>query len=156
MLVSGQAERALVAFDRYIAKDADNALAWMYRGQAALAKSDVDTAVENENRALQLNAKSPEALTIRGAAFAKKKDYALALADFDKAVALGGNTVRLYFARAITRQAQGKHNLALADLRAATQAKAQNVFEIIEQGQAKKLLQQVDKGISCGRDARCL
>jgi tetratricopeptide (TPR) repeat protein len=65
--------------------------------------------------------------------------------------------VLTYFARGQLFEAQGKLDLAVADLRKAIELKPNNIFEITAQTVAKGRLEALARNNSCGKDdQRCL
>ena len=95
----------------------------------------------------------------RGAALLKKNDYAGALADLDKATSLDQANAESYYVRARVYEAQGKSELAIADLRKASEFPPKSVFESLAQANAKKRIQELTKAIPCsapGEGGSCL
>ena len=78
-----------------------------------------------------------------------KKDYARALADLDQAMSLDQADLESYYFRARVYEAQGKNDLAIADLRKATGFSPRTVFEALAQADAKKRIEQLNKAIPC-------
>jgi Tfp pilus assembly protein PilF len=129
------------------------------RGRVLIAKGETDKAIEEFDRALKLKPNSGDALTARGAAWLKKKDYARSLADIEKAMSLDHADLESYLIRAGVYEAQGKTDLAIADLRTATQFAPRTVFETLAQAEAKKRISRLTKATPCpsaGDGGTCL
>jgi tetratricopeptide (TPR) repeat protein len=122
-----------------------------------MQKGETDRAIADLDRALTFKADNGDVLTIRGAAFLKKQDYARALADLDRAVALDQAGVEGYLVRAQVHEAQGNADLALADLRKASQFAPRTAAEIRAQAEAKKRIERLSKATPCpGGAGMCL
>jgi len=149
LLVTGQVDRAIVALDNYLARDKNNAVVYGLHGHAVLVKGDVDKAIADFDHALALQPGSADALTGRGLAWLKKRDYDRALEDLNRAIETGAS-IASYSARASVYEAQGKGDLAMADLHKAAELKPKSVFDAISQANARQRAQQLGKRLPCG------
>ena len=98
---------------------------------------------------MTLQPSSGDALTGRGLAWLKKRDYDRALDDLNRAIDTAAN-IASYSARASVYEAEGKGDLALADLRKAAELKPKTVFDALSQASAKQRAQQLGKRLPCG------
>jgi tetratricopeptide (TPR) repeat protein len=80
--------------------------------------------------------------------FIKKGDIARALADLDRSIA-AGKRVANYSVRAQAYEEQGRIDLAIADLREATELKGTCLFDLAAQAEAKKRLERLSRRNSC-------
>src|SRR3954462_11345216 len=147
------------AFEDAIQRGFKSAEVYTRRGRVLSAKGETDKAIEEFDHALKLKPISGDALTARGAAWLKKKDYGRALADIEKAMSLDRADLESYLIRAGIYEAQGKAELAIADLRKATQFAPRTVFETLAQTEARKRINRLTKATPCpgaGEGATCL
>jgi tetratricopeptide (TPR) repeat protein len=114
-----------------------------------MLKGEIDRAIVDLDRALKLKSDYGDALTVRGAAFLRKKEYARALEDLDRAVALDQSGLESYLVRAQVHEAQGKTDLAIADLRKASQFPPRTAFELLAQAEAKRRIERLTKATPC-------
>ena len=105
------------------------------------------------DQALKLKPDNADALLARGMALIKKREHTRALADLDKAIALGASKIESHVARADIYEAQGKGELAIADLRRAMEAPPRNFIEILAQAN-KKRIDELGKRNPCGSAGR--
>jgi tetratricopeptide (TPR) repeat protein len=88
-------------------------------------------------------------------AWTKKREYSRALADLDKAISLEGvSKIEAHAARAGVYEAQGKAELAIAELRKATEVTPRNVFDGLTQANIKKRIEELGKRNPCGGAGR--
>jgi tetratricopeptide (TPR) repeat protein len=149
LLTSGQATRAVAAFDQAIAKSDADPTTYLLRGTALQETGELDRALADLDHALQLRPRFADALTERGAVWMKKKDYARALTDLDQSIAVQPSVLG-YFARAQVHETQGKSSLAIADFRKALELQPKNVFDVAAQAFAKSRLEVLSRRDSCG------
>ena len=124
-----------------------------------LTKGDIDKAIADFNHALELKPGNGDALTGRGLARLRNKDYARALDDLNHAIASDGGRIASYTGRAAVYEAQGNRELAIADLRKASELKPKSVFDLLAQVTAKQRAQQLRKQLPCssaGARWRCM
>jgi tetratricopeptide (TPR) repeat protein len=97
-----------------------------------------------------------DAFAGRGTAWLKKSDYTRALSDLSRAIAIDSAKIEHYFVRASVYEAQGKIELALADLHKAIDLKPKTVFDTLAQATAKKHADELAKRAPCGTPGRNL
>ena len=85
------------------------------RADESIAKGDFDAAVNDYNKALELNSTETSLYLNRGLAFFNKKNYDSAIADFDKAIELNPKEAMFYFNRANSFERTGNFQKAVAD-----------------------------------------
>jgi Tfp pilus assembly protein PilF len=147
--VSGQIDRGIAALDQAIAKMGNEPQPYSQRGRAFLAKGQFDRSIADFDMALKLRPRNSEALTGRAFAWMKKGDYARALADVEEGLS-AQESIDGYHVRAQIHALQGNTDRATADLRKALGLKPSNVFDVEAQNNARKLLDELAKRISCG------
>ena len=129
------------------------------RGRTLMAKGEIDRAIADFDLALKLKPGSGDALTARGSAWLKKRDYAKALADVDQAMSSDHADLESHLVRAGVYEAQGKIDLAIADLRKAAQFSPRTVFETMAQVEVRRRIERLTKATPCpnaGDGATCL
>jgi monovalent cation:H+ antiporter-2, CPA2 family len=89
--------------------------AYINRSGGYRAKGDLDRAIADLDKALQLNAKSHRALTERASIYHAKGDLDRAIADYDRALRLDKNLAAAYGGRASAYLGKGELAKALAD-----------------------------------------
>lgn len=85
------------------------------RGTARYTQREVDLAVQDFSKALQLNPKNAGAYARRGDALARLKDFKGALADFNQAIKLEPDNAITYVGRAIAKAETNDREGALKD-----------------------------------------
>ena len=93
----------------------DRAVAYYNRGAARWRKRDFDTAIADENEAIETNPKLANAYMRRGASYAGKGDTDRAIADASKAIEIDPENVRAYSNRGLARGRKGDQAAAIAD-----------------------------------------
>ena len=99
------------------------------QGDEASNEGDLDRAIANYNRALDLNPRLALAYSNRGNAYCAQEKYDLAIADYDAALRLDSGGVfamGVYSNRGNVYGAQGEYELAIADYDAALQLDPNN------------------------------
>ena len=121
MVVSGQYDRAIVALNQLVGKNAAyDPFARVLRARAYLGQNDTASAMADLNLVLAARPNDPDALGLRGIAWSAMHENDKALDDLTKAIAQR-ETVEGYFARAKIYEAQSKFDKATDDFRRATQ-----------------------------------
>jgi tetratricopeptide (TPR) repeat protein len=149
MMISGQLDRALVAFNQSIGKTSDDSMARLLRARTYLAKGDANGAMPDLNFILAVHPDDSSALTVRGSAWSVLRDYPKALKDLGAAIDKQ-ETIENHLARAKVYEAQNDNPRATADYRRATELTPRNVFDSLAQANAKQKIQQLSKKIPCG------
>jgi tetratricopeptide (TPR) repeat protein len=90
--------------------------AYINRGSAYRLKGELDLAIADLGKALQLNPMLPRALVARAAIHAAKGNLDQAIAGYTKAIAAQPKSVEAYHGRAIVYRSKGQLDRALADL----------------------------------------
>ncbi|MCM3873314.1 MAG: tetratricopeptide repeat protein [Pyrinomonadaceae bacterium] len=93
-------------------------------GVALFQKGELDGALTNLTKAIELTPRYPDALLVRGMLLFLRKDMEVALADFNKAIDLVPNAPRMeraYNIRSIIRDLKGDRDGALSDVNKAIQ-----------------------------------
>ncbi len=112
-------KREIQRLNAFIREDATDADAFYNRGCVYGSKGDVELALKDYSRAIELDAKHEDALYNRGLIYVKIKDYEKALADFEKTLALNPDAVDAYCNMGNVRYEMGKFDEAIRDYTAA-------------------------------------
>jgi tetratricopeptide (TPR) repeat protein len=148
-MMSGQFDRALVAFNQAIGTTASDSMARLLRARTYLAKGDANGAMPDLNFILAAHPDDSPALTLRGSVWSALRDYSKALKDLNDAIDKQ-ETIENHLARAKVYEAQNEIQKATADFRRATELTPKNVFETVAQANAKQKIQQLSKKVPCG------
>jgi tetratricopeptide (TPR) repeat protein len=127
---------AVAAFTACVALEANDARIFNMRGLAWDALKRPERAIEDLNRALELDPKLVQALVNRGRLHLQRKHYDLARDDCRRAMGLGADPALIFYRLAQVDQAQGKWKEALDNLDRALQSNPQHA-------EAKKLKEQL-------------
>jgi tetratricopeptide (TPR) repeat protein len=103
---------AIEDFNKVLALDSKNALAYAYRGHAKVNTEDYTGAIEDFNKALEFNPKFDAVYVDRGHAKSFSGDYIGAIADFSKAIEISPN-----YTNAL--ESRGEAKMRLKDYQAA-------------------------------------
>lgn len=90
------------------------------------AKGELDSAVSDYSRAIELNPKESSIYLNRGLVFHNKKNYDLAVADYSKVIELNPKDSNAYFNRGNSFEKMGDVSKALADYQKAVELDASN------------------------------
>lgn len=112
------------------------------RADVSLEKGDVDAAVTDYTKAVEMKNDDPSLYVSRGKALFSKKSYDLSVKDFDKAIELSPKTAVAFLNRGASYEKLGDVQKALADYRKAADLDASNEAAKAE---AKRLQDQLDK-----------
>ena len=82
-------------------------MAYNNRGNTYNGKGAYDQAIEDFDKAIELNPKLTEAYYNRGNAYYGKKDYDKAIADYNKAIELNPNYAEAYYNRGVMYMNKG-------------------------------------------------
>lgn len=96
------------------------------RGMASLARRDVDAALADLDKAVELDAKDPENLYQRGMARLVNSQPRLAMSDFDAALALAPEHLEAHMSRGVLHLRAGRGDDAKADFDAALKLAPKN------------------------------
>ncbi len=84
-------------------------------GNAKQAKGDLDGAIDDYNRAIEINPIDIDAYSYRGIAKARKGDLEGAIADYTRAIELNPKDSKAYYSRGIAKSSNGDVDGAIAD-----------------------------------------
>jgi tetratricopeptide (TPR) repeat protein len=85
------------------------------RGDAAMAKKNWDTAIEEYSEAIRLDPRFGRAYCGRGTAYLKKRDFDAAIADYSEAIRMNPTFAAAYYSRGLAYVEKGKFDEAIAD-----------------------------------------
>jgi tetratricopeptide (TPR) repeat protein len=142
--VTGQADKALADYDRAIALDRSNSMAYNNRANALKGKGRYDDAIADYTRAIELNPRNAMIYNNRATVYKNKDMYERSVADLDKAIELAPQNVVAYYNRACLEAVRGNAEAACSWL-----AKA------FEKGFTERELMKADKDFEKIRNAAC-
>ncbi len=116
---SGEPERVITGCTRLLEAGTlepfYQAHAYNSRGAAFKRSGDLDRAIADYNRAIEINPEHDQAYNNRGLVYLSKRQYGRAIADFDRAIALNPKRWQAYVNRGVTHSAIGEYGRAIAD-----------------------------------------
>ena len=112
-------DAAIEGYDKAIALDPNDAVAYNNRGLAYANKGQHDRAIEDYNKAIQLNPNDALTYSARGNAYSNKGQYDRAIEDYNKAIQLDPNDAAAYAVRGIAYYKKGNMGRAISDLQKA-------------------------------------
>jgi tetratricopeptide (TPR) repeat protein len=124
----GNPDRQLKGCTRYIEENQVNgkdlAAAHLFRGSAYMSKGDMDSAIADFSRAIELDPQNPSTYSARGFVYFNKGEHERAIKDFTKAIELLPNAGALrvstnYQMRGLAYEKMHNADLAIADFRRA-------------------------------------
>jgi tetratricopeptide (TPR) repeat protein len=116
LLASGDAGRALAAFDEALRHDPEAPSAYLGRGSAHLKLGDAEKALADFDRALGLDPDDPVALNNRGLAYRELGELYKAIADYSEAIRLKPDDAVSRYNRGLAYHRLGHEAEAIADL----------------------------------------
>lgn len=96
------------------------------RADTSLAKGDVDSALTDYNKAVEMKGDEPNLYVSRGKAHFGKKSYDLSVKDYDKAIELAPKTAVAFLNRGASHEKLGDRDKALADYKKAVDLEPSN------------------------------
>jgi TonB family protein len=96
------------------------------RADSSIAKGDLDSAVADYSKAIELRSMEPSVYLNRGVAYFNKKSYDLSILDFTKVIELDPTRSVAYLNRANSLERKGDLQKALADFQKAADLDANN------------------------------
>jgi tetratricopeptide (TPR) repeat protein len=126
-----------------IALGQQTATEFFWRGMTEMSKNDLDGAIADFTKAIELNPKYAQAYLNRGNAKAPKGDLDGAIADYSKAIELNpksdrNGTEKTYLNRGQVKQAKGDLDGAIADYSKAIELNPKSADAYNYRGKAKK------------------
>lgn len=110
------------------------------RADASLAKGEVDSALADYNKALEIKADDPTLYVSRGKAHFSKKSFDQSVKDYDKAIELAPKTAVAFLNRGASYEKLGDAKKALTDYKAAADLDASNATAKAEVKRIEDLL----------------
>ena len=114
-LQSGNARKAIKAFDRAIQLNPDLILAYSSRGVARLNVRDYEGAIEDYNRFIRANPDDAIAYYNRAVGYVGLKSYAAAIKDYTQSIQLNRQNADAYYNRAIALVALKQYRRSVSD-----------------------------------------
>lgn len=118
--------------------DPASATLHLNQGDAKMAKGDFDGAIDDYNKALEINPKLTEAICNRGIARQSKGDLDGALVDYTKALEIDPKFVTAYHNRGLARQAKSDWDGAISDYTRALACDTKDIQDYYNRGQARQ------------------
>jgi tetratricopeptide (TPR) repeat protein len=103
-------------------------------GCAALTKGDTDGALEDFNRAIQVNSQDPDAYLYRGITYERRIDYDRAIADFSRAINLNSGSEQAYANRGFCYDNKHEYDKALEDYNETLRLNPKNELTLCNRG----------------------
>jgi len=111
--------KAVEIFEKLIKTDEkfkeELAEAYHNRGTVHSAKGKYDLAIQDYNKAIEINPKLAVAYSNRGSAHSSKGEYDLAIQDFDEAIEINPKDAEAYYNRGSAHSSKGEYDLAIQD-----------------------------------------
>jgi len=120
----------------------------LWLGIAYAGKGNLDAALENLNRSIELVPGFPMGYYNRGNIYKDRSKFQEALADYDKAIALDPDYMLAYFNRGVVRAKLGQHAKAIEDYTATIKFDRKNTDAFYNRGNAYRNLRQYEEAIS--------
>jgi tetratricopeptide (TPR) repeat protein len=117
LLKTGDFNGAVLAFNKAIRADPEDAMAYLKRGAAYAALDENKDALSDLSKSIELNAKNSKAYVYRAALRMRLKDYAGAVEDASAVIKLDPNNAEGYQLRGNAHDEAGSYAKALADFR---------------------------------------
>lgn len=115
------------------------------RGNANFVKGELEMAIVDYNKALELNPKDTSTYLSRALAYYNKQSYDLAVADYGKGIELNPKEAKMYLKRGESYEKLGEIEKALADYNKAVELDANNETA---KNSAQRLQTEIDKKIA--------
>jgi tetratricopeptide (TPR) repeat protein len=148
----GEYDKAKAELDKLIRLNPRIGVAYFLRGECKLIMADVDGALPDYDKAIQLSPPRSSGLekvyNSRGVARQLKGDNTGAFFDFDKAIRTNPNYSPPYNGRGITLEKLGKIELALADFNKAISLDPSGPAAYVGRGSIKFLKKELDQALS--------
>lgn len=106
----------------------ESARAYFYRGRIALDARDYQAAIEDFNRAIELDGKNADAFYRRGLAYLELEEFDSAKSDFDTAIVLNPSFSDVYYWRGLNSFYQANYTAAIADMSEYLKAEPQDAL----------------------------
>ncbi|CAO5021163.1 UDP-N-acetylglucosamine--peptide N-acetylglucosaminyltransferase SPINDLY [Microcystis aeruginosa] len=140
-------DEGLVAITQAIAL-APRAGWYVNRGILYRRQQKYKLALDDYNKAIELNPNFAMAYNNRGNIYSDQKKYDLALSDYDKAIEINPNYAEAYVNRGVLYRLQEKYELALADYDKAIELNPNDAVAYYNRGNLYKNLQKYDLALS--------
>lgn len=106
----------------------EDAAAYISRGVSCLKKGQIEDAISDFNKAIDIDPRDAVAYIARGSAYYKLNRFDNALTDYNRAIDLNPGYANAYINRGACYNAIKKYNKAIADYKKATELKPEPVF----------------------------
>ncbi|MEU2026695.1 tetratricopeptide repeat protein [Streptomyces sp. NPDC016469] len=148
LYLGDQNEEALAEFDRAIAHNVRNALAWARRGEGQRRLDNYDQAITDFTAALELDPTLAWALSSRGQAHHRAGRYDQAVADFTAALELNPTNAWRLVSRGLAHLRAGRYDQAVADFTAALELDPTYAVALGSRGLAHRQAGRYDQAIT--------
>jgi tetratricopeptide (TPR) repeat protein len=148
----GELDKAKTELDKLIRLNPGIGVAYFLRGECKLLMADVDGALPDYNKAIQLSPPNASGLekvyNSRGVALQLKGDNANAFFDFNRAIQINPNYGLPYNGRGVIFEKRGKMELALADFNKAILLDPGGPAAYVGRGNIKFQKKELDQALS--------
>lgn len=144
LLLAGDAEAAVLAYNQAAALEEDNALIYFNRALVRLERGEYDSAIADWGSALALGYESAELYLGRGNAYLGMKNFPQALSDYEKALKIAPEYAAVYVNRGVLYGQQQQYEQALTDFNRALEFDPQYAAAYSNRGQVYRNVQQFD------------
>jgi tetratricopeptide (TPR) repeat protein len=132
----------------FIHKNPRNAVAYYNRGNAYKAKGDLDRAIADYNKAIEIDLRYAHAYNNRGIIYKDRGDLDRAMADYNRAIDINPQYALAYNNRGIAYKAKGDNDRAMADYNRAIDIDPQYALAYTNRGIIYKDRGDLDRAIS--------
>ena len=133
---AGNYNRAIAEYSRSISLRANNASAFVSRGNAHRRRGDINRAIEDYSQAINLGNRYPEVFNFRGFLYTARGDLRQAIADFTQAIRLKPDYTDALFNRAHANALLGNWDLSIADYTQVLRFEPNNAIAYHQRGMA--------------------
>jgi tetratricopeptide (TPR) repeat protein len=130
-----------------------DAVAYFNRGKGYLTKGELDSAIADNTKVIEIDPMYAAAYTNRGVAYGRKTQYERAIRDYDKAIKINPRYAWAYNARAWTYFKTGKAVEGLRDAERAVQLEPDNPIFVDTRGHTYEAIGRKEQAIADFRRA---
>jgi tetratricopeptide (TPR) repeat protein len=136
---------SLEFLDAFIKKEPNRGEAYSNRGLAYAGLNQHERAIEDYNKAVELNPEGAEAYSNRGTVYAGLNQYESAIEDYNKAVELNPEGAGAYYNRGLTYARSNQHERAIEDYNKAVELNPEYVEAYTNRGILHAVIAKYDK-----------
>ncbi|MFA5405045.1 MAG: tetratricopeptide repeat protein [Ignavibacteria bacterium] len=144
---NGNLTEAINLYTKYIEIVPNECKAYNYRGKAYLGKKELESALKDFQKALDIDRVNKPAMCNRGECFYMMEEYEKALKDFSKVIALDSTYYYAFFARGLTYFKLEKYKNSLKDYNLVLYHKPEDITTLINRGIVYFELKEYEKAL---------